>query len=103
MTASLTLANMHKKLKTEHSNCHCKAISKRDFMRLLMDPILDKFYVIIMEFFVTDLQTLLLVKHLHAATWSEEKWLFSQAIQNKTPVKCLGEMGGFGIDWYTVY
>ena len=37
--------------------------------------------------------------HCHAAARSKEIWLFSQATQSKTPVKCLGyglgEMGGY--------
>ena len=73
-------------------------------MWLLMDLIPDRFYVIIMEFFVAESQKLLLVKSLLAAARTEEKWLFSQTIQSKTPVKCLGcalgEVGSFGIDWY---
>ena len=73
-------------------------------MWLLMDLIPDRFYVIIMEFFVAELQKFLLVKRLYAAARSEEKWLFSQTIQSKTPVKslgcALGEVGGLGIDWY---
>ena len=58
------------------------------------DPIPDRFYVIIMEFFVAESQKFLLVKHLYAAARSEEIWLFSQAIQRKTPVKCLGYAWG---------
>ena len=73
-------------------------------MWLLMDLIPDRFYIIIMEFFVAESQKFLLVKRLYAAARSEEKWLFSQTIQSKTPVKCLGfalgEVGSFGIDWY---
>ena len=73
-------------------------------MWLLMDLIPDRFYVIIMEFFVAESQKFLLVKRLYAAARSKEKWLFSQTIQSKTPVKCLGfalgKVGGFGIDWY---
>ena len=57
-----------------------------------------------MEFFVTESQKFLLAKCLHATAGSEEKWLFSQATQSKTPVKYLeydwGKIGGFGIDWY---
>ena len=73
-------------------------------MWLLMDLIPDRFYVIIMEFFVAESQKLLLVKRLLAAARSQEKWLFSQTIQSKTPLKslgcALGEVGSFGIDWY---
>ena len=73
-------------------------------MWLLVDLIPDRFYVIIMEFFVAELQKFLLVKRLYAAARSQEKWLFSQTIQSKTPVKCLGSalgvVGSFGIDWY---
>ena len=73
-------------------------------MWLLMDLIPDRFYVIVMEFFVAESQKFLLVKSLLAAARSEEKWLFSQTIQSKTPVKslgcALGEVGGLGIDWY---
>ena len=47
-----------------------------------------------MEFFVAEWQKFLLVNHLYAAARSEEIWLFSQAIQSKTPVKCLGMPGG---------
>ena len=69
-----------------------------------MDLIPDRFYIIIMEFFVAESQKFLLVKRLYAAARSKEKWLFSQTIQSKTPVKCLGcalgEVGGFGIVWY---
>ena len=72
------------------------------------DPIPDRFYIIVMEFFVAEPQKFLLVKCLHAAGSSEEKRLFSQAIKRKTPAKCLGNAlwgggGGdrwFGIDWY---
>ena len=73
-------------------------------MWLLMDLIPDRFYVIIVEFFVAESQKFLLVKRLYAAARSEEKWLFSQTIQSKTPLKslgcALGEVGGLGIDWY---
>ena len=73
-------------------------------MWLHMDLIPDRFYIIIMEFFVAESQKFLLVKRLLAGARSEEKWLFSQTIQSKTPVKCLGcaleEVGSFGIDWY---
>ena len=73
-------------------------------MWLLMDLIPDRFYVIIMEFFVAESHKFLLVKRLLAAARSEQKWLFSQTIQSKTPLKCLGcalgEVGGLGIDWY---
>ena len=73
-------------------------------MWLLKDLIPDRFYVSIMEFFVAESQKFLLVKRLLAAARSQEKWLFSQTIQSKTPVKCLGcalgEVGSFGIDWY---
>jgi len=57
-----------------------------------------------MEVFVAESEEFLLVKLLHASARSEGKWLFSQAMQSKTPVKCLGcawgEMSSFGIDWY---
>ena len=73
-------------------------------MWLLMDLIPDRFYIISMEFLVAESQKFLLVKRLLAAARSQEKWLFSQTIQSKTPVKCLGcalgEVGSFGIDWY---
>ena len=73
-------------------------------MWFLMDLIPDRFYIIIMEFFVAQSQKFLLMKRLLAAARSEEKYLFSQTIDSKTPVKCLGcalgEVGGFGIDWY---
>ena len=48
-----------------------------------------------MELFVAEWQKFLLVNHLYAAARSEEIWLFSQAIQRKTPVKCLGVDGRF--------
>ena len=73
-------------------------------MWLLMDLIPDRFYIISMEFLVAESQKFLLVKRLLAAARSQEKWLFSQTIQSKTPVKylgcALGEVGGFGIVWY---
>ena len=69
-------------------------------MWLLMDLIPD----ILRHHFVAESQKFLLVKRLYAAARSEEKWLFSQTIQSKTPVKslgcALGEVGGLGIDWY---
>ena len=43
-------------------------------MWLLMDLIPDRFYVIIMEFFVAESQKLLLVKRLLAAARSQEKY-----------------------------
>ena len=67
------------------------------------DPIPDRFYIIIMEIFcrcVTEVPP-----RETSPCSGKEKWLFSQATQSKTPVKCLGyawgEMGNFGIDWYT--
>ena len=66
----MTPANVHKyNRKLSIKQPSLKAIGKRDFMRLLMimDPIPDRFYII-MEFFVAESQKFLLMKRLRAAT-----------------------------------
>jgi len=47
-----------------------------------------------MEVFVAESQEFLLVKFLHASARSEEKWLFSQAMQSKLRLNAWGVPGG---------